>query len=106
MQTIYTNAEHVGRYFTHKDWHGFTYKLVRVIEHPFQNVLWCNVVRVGDASEHPYMVRQDSLRPVTCVICGKRPVQIVVNACGAGYCSADCEASYDENAKDYITAQD
>ena len=32
-----------------------------------------------------------------CVMCGDREVQIVVNSAGSGYCSPECEASYQED---------
>jgi len=32
-----------------------------------------------------------------CVMCGDREVTIVVNSTGAGYCSPECEASYQED---------
>lgn len=32
-----------------------------------------------------------------CVICGQREVQIVVNEVGAGYCSQECEAAWNED---------
>lgn len=35
-----------------------------------------------------------------CVICGEKEVTIVVNSTGAGYCSTECEASYNEDAED------
>jgi hypothetical protein len=31
-----------------------------------------------------------------CVICGEKEVNIVVNSAGSGYCSPECEASYNE----------
>lgn len=32
-----------------------------------------------------------------CVICGEKEVQIVVNSVGSGYCSPECEASFNED---------
>ena len=31
-----------------------------------------------------------------CVMCGEQEVTIVVNSAGSGYCSTECEASYNE----------
>ena len=39
-----------------------------------------------------------------CVICGQKEVQIVVNSTGAGYCSPECEASYNEDEADYFAS--
>lgn len=36
-----------------------------------------------------------------CVICGEKEVAIVVNSTGAGYCSTECEASYNEAEGEY-----
>lgn len=43
-----------------------------------------------------------------CVICGQKEVTIVVNSTGAGYCSPECEASYneDEHDRNYDAAGD
>lgn len=79
---------------------GITYTLVWFDDVPHKSdgkpVLWAKVMRIGEQNGHSYLVRQDSLRRVPCVMCHDRPVQIVVNAAGAGYCSVECERSYVE----------
>lgn len=99
MQTTFTTND-IGQQFMLEGVDGITYTLVWFDEVPHYSdgkpVLWAKVVRTGEQNGHSYLVRQDSLRRVPCVMCGKRPVQIVVNAAGGGYCSPECEASYVE----------
>jgi len=88
----------IGQQFVLDGIDGITYTLVwfrDVAEYiDGKPVLWAKVRRLGDGET--YIVRQDSLRRIPCIICETRPVAIVVNALGAGYCSRECERSYIE----------
>lgn len=101
MQTTFTTND-IGQQFTHDGFDGLTYTLVWFDEVPEyingKPVLWASVVRTGERNGQAYLVRQDDLRRVPCVMCDVRPVQIVVNAAGGGYCSPECEAAYVEEA--------